>query len=87
MVRLENYTKHAQDKCRSHEVIDSPSRMTMGDVLSRPTNLPATAAERKIAEHLVRKIINQGGSDSKGVMRVPTSGQVCINYHNLLVIM
>ena len=88
MVRLEMYSKHARGKCRSHyEVVDSPSRMTMSEVLSRPTNVPATPAEMRVAEHLVKKIINdQSESDSKGVLRVPTSGQVYIYYHNLLVI-
>ena len=87
MVRLESYQKHVQCKCRSHyEAIDSPSKLMMSDVLSRLTSLPATPAERKVAEHLVRKIITQNETESEGVPRVPTSDQVCVHYHNLLVI-
>ena len=50
MVKLGSYIKHLKDQCRSHyEVIKSPS---IKDILSRPTSLPATPAEKKIAEHL-----------------------------------
>ena len=65
---------HAQNKCLSHyKVSDSPSKVTMSDMLSRRTNLPATPAERKVAGHLVKKILNQ---NCNGVLKVPTSGQV-----------
>ena len=53
---------------------DSPSKIAMGDVLSRPTDLPATPAERRVAGHLVIKILSQT-SDEEAV-KVPTSGQV-----------
>lgn len=91
MVRVESYKKHLQEQCRTHytyQVIDSPSKITIGEVLSRPTDLPATPAEKKVAEHLVRKIINhQGDSDSReGVVRVPTRGQVSMYYQNLQMI-
>ena len=87
LVRLESYIKHAQGKCQSHYVVvDSPSKTTMSDVLSRPSNLPATPAERRVAEHLVRKIITRNESERQGVLRVPTSGQVCVNYCNCMVI-
>ena len=83
MVKLGSYTKHLKDQCRSHyEVINSPS---IKDILSRPTSLPATPAEKKIAEHLVRKIMSCQGESDEGVVRLPTSGQVCMNYQNLLV--
>ena len=58
----------------------------MSDVLSCPSNLPATPAERRVAEHLVRKIITQNEAESQGVLRVPTSGQVCENCYNHMVI-
>ena len=70
---------HVQNKCLSHhyEVTDSPSKVTMSDMLSHPTNLPATPTERKVAGHLVKKIINQNCNE--GVLKVPTSSQVrCI---------
>ena len=69
-------------------MIDSPSKMTISEVLSRPTNLPATPVEKKVAEHLVKKIINQQDeNDSReGVVRVPTRGQVSMNYQNLNII-
>ena len=60
--------------------------MTMSDVLSHPSNLPVTPAERRVVEHLVRKIITQNEPESQGVLRVLTSGQVCVNYCNGMVI-
>ena len=59
--------------------------MTISEVPSKPTNLPATPVEKKVAEHLVKKIINQQDeNDSReGVVRVPTRGQVSMNYQNL----
>ena len=75
VIRLESYKMHIQNKCLSHyEVTDSPSKVTMSDMLSRPTNLPATPAERKVAGHLVKKLLNQNCNE--GVLKVPTSGQV-----------
>ena len=58
IVRIKNYKKHLQEQCRSHytyQMIDLPSKMTISEVLSRPTNLPATPVEKKVAEHLVKK--------------------------------
>ena len=56
MVRLERYITHADDKCQGHyESTDSPSKMTMREVLLRPSNLPVTPAEGKVAGHLVKK--------------------------------
>lgn len=72
VVRIDSYTKHLKGQCRSHyvQLVDSPSRMTIREVLSKPTESPATPAELRMAEHLVRKICTEG------VMKVPTRGQV-----------
>ena len=85
MVRLENYKKHIHEQCKSHYTVsDTPSRVTISDILSRPLNLPATPVKKKVAEHLVQTIINsQSESDSReGVLKVPTSGQVSMKYKN-----
>ena len=60
MFRVADYTKHLQGQCTSHyqERVDSPSKTTIGEVLSRPTTSPATPAEMKVAGHLVRKMLD-----------------------------
>ena len=86
MVRLERYITHADDKCQGHyESTDSPSKMTMSEVLLRPSNVPVTPAERKVAGHLVKKILHHQ-SEPQGVLKVPTSGQVCIKSHCITVV-
>ena len=44
-----------------------------------------TPAERKVAEHLVKKILHHQ-SEPQGVLKVPTSGQVCIRSHCIMVV-
>ena len=61
-------------------MINSPSRTSIKDVLSRPTYLPATPAEKKITEHLVRKIMSYQGESDEGVVRLPTSGLITISF-------
>jgi len=57
---------------------DSPSKVTLKDVFSKPTTEPATPTEVKAAQHLIRRLIHHGdsASDASGVIKVPTSGQV-----------
>ena len=84
VIRFESYKKHVQNKCLSHyEVTDSSSKVTMSDLLSRPTNLSATPTERKVAGNLVKKILNQNCNE--GVLKVPMSGQVRLNYFIFLM--
>lgn len=77
LVKLNSYNKHLEANCRSHyhQSVNSPSTMTLSDVLAKPTSSPVTAAEKRVAEHLVRRMLNQGSSDSK-VVKIPTRGQV-----------
>ena len=72
VVRVDCYMEHLKGGCKSHYIqrVDSPSKMTIRDVLSTPKETPATPAEMRVAEHLVRKICTEG------VMKVPTRGQV-----------
>lgn len=78
IVRVDHYQKHLQGLCMSHyhQRIDSPSKLTISEVLSRPTTSPVTPAEVRVAGHLVRKIMDSGGSSSEGVVKVQTRGQV-----------
>ena len=84
MVKLQDYDQHLSSQCKAHNVnFNSPSKVTLKDVLCKPATSPATAVELKAAQHLVRRLINQGegSSNAPGVVRVPTSGQVNTIYH------
>ena len=58
-----------------HHQVDSPSKMTLRDVLAKPVTQPATPAEVRAAGHLVRRILDRAPKEQ--VVRVPTRGQVC----------
>ncbi len=73
-VKLQNYNQHLHNHCKSHYV-DSPSKVTLKDVLCRPTTSPATSVERQAAQHLVRRLMHQG-EGAPGVLQLPTGGQV-----------
>ena len=59
-----------------HIQVNSPSRMTLRDVLSKPAAVPPTPAEKKVANHLVKRLLND---NPEQVIRVASSrgqGQV-----------
>lgn len=76
IVRVGQYQQHLKGACKSHyhQLVDSPSKMTITEVLSRPATSPATPAEVKVAEHLVRKIMDQSSSSESE--EIPRRGQV-----------
>ena len=79
MVKLHDYRQHLDSKCKMHGIsYDSPCKVTLNDVLHKPTTTPTTPAELKVAQNVVRRLIYQGegSSSSTGVIKVPTCGQV-----------
>lgn len=91
LVRVGQYHQHLAGNCKSHyhQLVDSPSKMTIRDVLAKPTTSPATPMEMRAAEHLVRRIMeDQGSTSSEGVVKVRTRGQVSkeqtVSIHALL---
>ena len=77
-VKLQHYEKHLTSNCKSHyeEEMNSPSKMTLQDILRKPATSPATPAELKAAHHLVRRLMNQEEGTSSASITVPTHGQV-----------
>ena len=65
LVRLDQYQLHLGSNCRGHYEENSPSSTTLGEVLARPTSIPATPAEVRVAEHLVRRIIDYSSPDDR----------------------
>ena len=91
VVALKNLQKHMASGC-THEIHTfSPSKLTVGQILSRPLTSPPTTAERKAATSVVKRLIGtsadgEGTSRSrKDMVRLPTAGQVrahaCIYVH------
>ncbi len=80
IVRASQYTAHLSANCKEHfhQVIDSPSKITIQDVLTKPITSPTTPAEIKATWHLVRRIMqqNSGCSGNQAVVKIPTRGQV-----------
>jgi len=59
-VRVHNYEQHLIGNCKGHyEDLNSPSKVTLRDVLSKPTTSPASLAEMKATSHLVQRYLNQ----------------------------
>ena len=78
LVRADQYIKHLESNCMEHYQlqVNSPSRMTLRDVLLKPTIAHPTPAEKKVANHLVRHLLNESPEQ---VLRVSsTRGQVSI---------
>ena len=78
---MHNYEQHLIGNCRSHyEDLNSPSKVTLRDVLSKPIKSPASLAEMKATSHLLQRVLSQqeGASRTSNVVTVPTSGQVRI---------
>ena len=59
-MRLDNYGKHVAGNCQGHyhHQVNSPSKMTLRDVLAKPVTVPATPAEIKVAGHLMRRMLD-----------------------------
>ncbi len=77
-VKIRHYQEHLAGNCRSHyEDLNSPSKVTLRDVLDKPSSSPATSAEMMATHHLVRRVLCQEDSSSgaSGIITVPTGGQ------------
>lgn len=79
-VKVVQYQRHLDGHCKSHYVADSPSKMTLQEVLLKPTTSLVTPVEKRATEHLMRRLIDQ--SPDNGVMKVKTRGQVNKQHYN-----
>ena len=68
--------KHLESNCENfyQPVMNSPSKITLRDVLSKPVTIPATPTERRVTEHLVRRLLDE--SPEEQTIKVSTHGQV-----------
>ena len=80
-VRLEQLNTHLESNCTERGNAPSPSKLTVGQILCRPTNAPPTATEKKVATSVVKRLLHTSDSD---VVSLPTAGQVYIHVHCIL---
>ena len=76
---IKNHKAHIVSKCQGYYSSEVPAEVSVRDLLSTPAGTPTQPMERRIAGHLVKRIIAES-SESTGVLRLPTRGQVCHNY-------
>ena len=65
------FSEHRGSLCQGHFERTSPSRLSVRDILDRPTTAPSLPVERQMAAHLVRRFLS-----SERVVTIPTRGQV-----------
>ena len=84
VVALKNIRKHMAYGCMQEMHTFSPSKLTVGQILSCPLTSPPTTAERKAATSVVKRIIaSKSGEEkqSQNIIKLPTAGQVSRYMH------
>ena len=76
-VRLEQLNNHLKSNCTDRISAPSPSKLTVGQILCRPTDAPPTPTEKKVATSVVKRLLHTSDSE---VVSLPTAGQVYTLY-------
>ena len=77
-VELKTMSSHIASGC-ALTVPPSPSRLTIGQIMSQPADAPLMAAEKRLATSVVKRIFNTSPQDSglsADIISLPTAGQV-----------
>ena len=68
-VQASNFKIHTDSRCNLHGVAtDSPSKLTVGDILKMPVETTPTQAERRVAGHVIKQMLG----NTSGLVQVPT---------------
>jgi len=68
-VKLQENSQYLDSKFKTHvNNYDSPSKVTLKDVLHKPNTTPTTPAVLKIAHNFVQSLIQEGEGSSAGVI-------------------
>ena len=76
-VRLEQLNNHLKSNCTDRITAPSPSKLTVGQILCRPTDAPPTPTEKKVATSVIKRLLHTSDSE---VVSLPTAGQVYTLY-------
>ena len=76
VIRAELYSSHLQSGCKEYfdGSVNSPSKVTIGEILAKETSNPVTPAEKKVAEKLIKRMM--ADSPDPNIVHVQTRGQV-----------
>ena len=73
-------TEHTwQATCRGYYNSELPAEVSVRDLLATPAGTPTQPMERHIAGHLVKRMIAES-NECTSILRLPTEGQVSIQY-------
>ena len=86
IMALSNLKKHIESGCCQRDLAYSPSKLTLGQILSRPLTSPPTTVEKKAATVVVKRMLGETGPSSSGVeksslVQLPTAGLVRVCVH------
>jgi hypothetical protein len=51
--------QHKASQCKGHYEVPSPSQISAQEILARPVTAPTQPVERRLAEHLVRRLMTE----------------------------
>ena len=83
IIRVCQYQQHLKGACQTHyhQLVDSPTKVTISEVLSRSSTSPATPTEARVAEHLIKKFIDK--ESPEGFIKIPRQrGAVSKLFHS-----
>ena len=78
IVGLQHLRAHIETGCMSTTTAFSPSKLTVGQMLSRPLQSPPTSAEQKAAAKVVQRLLHTPSTESQPVIQLATNGTVSI---------
>jgi hypothetical protein len=77
VVSLQHLRAHVQSGCTNTIPAFSPSKITVGQILSRPLQSPPTSAEQKAAAKVVQRLLHTPESGAMSpVIKLTTDGTV-----------
>ncbi len=84
VVALKNLRAHVDSGCQDESATYSPSKLTVGQLLSRPLMSPPTTMEQKAATSVVKRMITASASSTASpsvesrsqLLKLPTAGKV-----------
>ena len=85
VVQLQNLKSHLESGCKRKAPSYSPSKLTVGQLLSRPLQSPPTTMEQKAATCILKRMMASTSQDHPAgscVVKMPTAGTVSnsLNY-------
>ena len=90
VVALKNLKAHVDSGCKHTLPTFSPSKLTVGQITSRPLTSPPTKAEQNATTNVVKRLLcssssEPGPSGLHTLMKLPTAGQVSNSHFNYIL--